>query len=61
MQSLAQSLFSLFIDSSVTLVNVEHQLMYMYDADVIRHLVNELIQSQGKTPQSVMLMNEKVI
>ena len=54
-------LFSLFIDSSVTLVNVEHQLMYMYDADVIRHLVNELIQSQGKTPQSVMLMNEKVI
>ena len=49
-----------FTDSSVTLVNVEHQLMYMYDADVIRHLVKELIQNQGKTPQSIMSMNEKV-
>ena len=27
-------------DSSVTLVNFEHQPMYMYDADVIGHLVN---------------------
>ena len=52
--------FPPFADSSVTLVNVEHQLMYMYDADVIRHLVTELIANQGKTPQNVMSLNEKV-
>ncbi|XP_052232810.1 integrator complex subunit 8-like isoform X2 [Dreissena polymorpha] len=46
-------------DSSVTMVNVEHQLMFMYDADVTRHLVTELIVNQQKTPQYVMQLNEK--
>ncbi|KAH3776826.1 hypothetical protein DPMN_178259 [Dreissena polymorpha] len=42
------------------MVNVEHQLMFMYDADVTRHLVTELIVNQQKTPQYVMQLNEKV-
>lgn len=42
------------------MANVEHQLMYMYDADVIHHLVNELVNNQQKTPASVMQLNEKV-
>ncbi|WAR11293.1 INT8-like protein, partial [Mya arenaria] len=46
-------------DSSVTMANVEHQLMFMYDADVTRHLVSELVVNQQKTPQYVMQLNEK--
>lgn len=46
-------------DSSVTLVNVEHQLMFMYDSDIIRHLINELVVNQQKTPAYVMQLNEK--
>ena len=42
------------------MANVEHQLMFMYDSDVTRHLVNELIVNQGKPPQYVMQLNEKV-
>ncbi|KAL4235107.1 Integrator complex subunit 8 [Mactra antiquata] len=46
-------------DSSVSLVNVEHQLMFMYDADVIRHLVNEMVVNQQKPPSYLMQLNEK--
>lgn len=42
------------------MANVEHQLMYMYDADVIHHLVKEMIVNQQKTPAYVMQLNDKV-
>ncbi|KAL3858729.1 hypothetical protein ACJMK2_008987 [Sinanodonta woodiana] len=46
-------------DSSISMANLEHQLMYMYDPDIIRHLVFELISRQGKSPSQVMSLNEK--
>ena len=49
-----------FTDSSVTMANVEHQLMYMYDADVINHLVTEMVVNQQKSPSYVMQLNNKV-
>ncbi|XP_021343863.1 integrator complex subunit 8-like isoform X2 [Mizuhopecten yessoensis] len=46
-------------DSSVSLGNAEHQLMYIYDPDIMRRLVVELCQKYNRSPAYVMSLNEK--
>lgn len=46
-------------DSSVSLGNAEHQLMYVYDPDIMRRLVVELCQKYNRSPAYVMSLNEK--
>lgn len=46
-------------DSSVSLGNAEHQLMYIYDPDVMRRLIAELCQKYNRSPAYLMSLNEK--